>query len=165
MAAISVPQQPPIRFEPVLGQEPLDPAGHLVGAERVARAAIDQFGQAGIGLHREQAGPVGGQPAHMLGHFLRAGGAVEADQRHVERVHHGGGGGDVGADQQGAGGLDGDLHEDRRVGAGLAARAILAPLTAALICSGSWQVSIRMASTPPAIRPRLCSARAASSGS
>ena len=46
-----------------------------------------------------------------------------------------------------------------------AARAIFPPFTAALICSGSWQVSIRMASTPPAIRPRHCSAMAASSGS
>ena len=46
-----------------------------------------------------------------------------------------------------------------------AARAILAPLTAALIWSVSWQVSIRIASTPPAISPRHCSASAASSGS
>ncbi len=45
------------------------------------------------------------------------------------------------------------------------ARAILAPFTAALICSGSWQVSIKIASTPPAISPRACTASAASSGS
>ena len=32
-------------------------------------------------------------------------------------------------------------------------RARLAPLTAALICSGSWQVSIRIASAVPAISP------------
>ena len=46
-----------------------------------------------------------------------------------------------------------------------AARASFAPFTAALICSVSWQVSMRMASTPPAIRPRLCSASAACNGS
>ncbi len=46
-----------------------------------------------------------------------------------------------------------------------AARAILAPFTAALICSVSWQVSIRIASTPPAISPADCAARACSSGS
>ncbi len=32
-------------------------------------------------------------------------------------------------------------------------RARLAPFTAALTCSGSWQVSMRMASAPPATRP------------
>ena len=51
----------------------------------------------------------------MLGHFLRAGGAVQAHQRHVERFDHGGGSGDVGADQQRAGGFHRNLHEDRRV--------------------------------------------------
>ena len=45
------------------------------------------------------------------------------------------------------------------------ARASFAPFTAALICKVSWQVSIRMASTPPAIKPRHCSASAACSGS
>ena len=43
-----------------------------------------------------------------------------------------------------------------------ALRAILAPLTAAFTFSGSWQVSTRMASTAPAIRPRHCSAKASS---
>ncbi len=65
--------------------------------------AIDQFGQAGVGLHGHQAGPVGRQPTDVLGHFLRAGGAVQAHQRHVQRADDGGGGGDVGADQQRAG--------------------------------------------------------------
>ena len=44
------------------------------------------------------------------------------------------------------------------------ARARLAPLTAALICSGSWQVSISIASTSPAISPAHCSASASSRG-
>ena len=46
-----------------------------------------------------------------------------------------------------------------------AARAILAPFTAALICNVSWHVSIRIASTPPSISPADCSASACSSGS
>ena len=37
------------------------------------------------------------------------------------------------------------------------------PLTAALICSGSWQVSISSASAPPAISPSAWTAKAASS--
>ena len=45
------------------------------------------------------------------------------------------------------------------------ARASLAPFTAALICKVSWHVSIRIASTPPAISPRHWAASAASSGS
>ena len=106
----------------VLGDETFQPARQLRGAERIMRVAIDQFRQPGIRQHRDQARPVGRQPAHVLGHFLRAGGAVQPHQRHVQRVHHRGGGGDVGADQQRAGGLHRDLHEDRHVAAGRRAR-------------------------------------------
>jgi hypothetical protein len=35
------------------------------------RLAVHQLGQAGIGLHAEQAGPVLAEPADMLGHLLR----------------------------------------------------------------------------------------------
>ena len=100
----------------------------------------------------------------MLGHLARAGRAVEPDDRHVERVDDRRRGGDVGADQQGAGGLDRDLDEDRDVLARGFARARLAPLTAALICSGSWQVSMRIASTPPATSPAHWIVSASSSG-
>ena len=106
------------QVEPILLDEALDPARHLLGAERIVRLAVDQLRKAGIGLHRDQARPVRRQPAHVLGHLLRPGGAVQPDQRHVEGVDDGGRGGDVRPDQQGAGGLDRDLHEDRRVGAG-----------------------------------------------
>ena len=90
----------------------------------------------------------------MLGHLLRAGGAIEADERHVERVDDRRRRGDVGADQQAC--RWSRPSPGRRSACRLpaAARARLAPLTAALICSGSWQVSIRIASTPPATRPR-----------
>ena len=115
--------------------------------------AVDELGQAGIGLDRDQPRPVLAEPLDVLGHLARPGGAVEPDHRHVERADHRRGGGDVGADQQRAGGLDRDLDEDRRVLAARRRAARLAPLTAALICSGSWQVSIRIASTPPATSP------------
>ena len=77
-------------------------------------AAVDQLGQAGIGLHRDAAGPVLAEPFDVLGHLARAGGAVEADDRHVERVDDRRGGGDVGADQEGAGRLDRHLDDDRQ---------------------------------------------------
>ena len=102
----------------VLGHEPFHPAGHFLGAKGIAGLAVHQFRQTGIRLHRQQARPVGGEPADMLGHFLRAGGTVQAHQRHIQRFDHRGGGGDIGADQQRAGGFHRDLHEDRRIGAG-----------------------------------------------
>jgi len=125
--------------------------------------AVDELRQAGIGLNRDQPGPVLRKPAHVLGHLLRPGGAVEPHQRHVESVHHRRGGGDVGADEKRAGGLDRHLDEDRQLLAARLAARRLAPLTAALICSVSWQVSIRIASTPPAISPSAWTVSAASS--
>ena len=53
------------------------------------------------------------------------------------------GGGDFGADQQCAGRLDRHTDQDRNLPLPASAKARFAPLTAALICSGSWQVSIR----------------------
>lgn len=83
--------------------------------------AVDQLGQARIGLHRDQAGPVLAQPAHVLGHFLRAGGAVQAHERHVQRVDDRGRRRDVGTDEQRAGRLDRDLHENGGIRAHLGA--------------------------------------------
>ena len=54
----------------------------------------------------------------MIRHLARAGAAIEADQRNVQRMHHGGRGGDVRSHQQRAGGLDRHLHEDRNLAAG-----------------------------------------------
>ena len=89
------------------------PLGQLVGAQRIVGLAVDQLGQAGVGLHRDQARPVLGQPFDVLGHLLRAGRAVEPQQIDAEGMDGGGGGRDVGTDQQRAGGLDRHLHEDR----------------------------------------------------
>ena len=144
--------------DPVLDDKAFEPLRQLGGAERVLGMAGDELGQPGVGLHRDQPGPVLAQPFDVLGHLARAGGAVEADHRHVEGMDDRRRGGDVGADQQGAGGLDRDLDQHRRVLVRVP-RARLAPLTAALICSGSWQVSTMIASTPPAISPAHCSAQ------
>jgi hypothetical protein len=106
------------KVDAVFSNEPFHPGRQFVGAQRVMGVPIDQFGKAGIRLHGQQTGPVGGQPMQMLGHFAWAGAAVQSDQRNVQRVHHGRGGSDIRTHQQRAGGLHGDLHEDRRVGAG-----------------------------------------------
>ncbi len=110
------------QIESVFLHEAFHPARHRVRAKRVAGGAIDQLRQSGIRLHADQAGPVAGQPADMLGHFLWASGTVQADQRDIQRVDHGGGGGDVRPHQQGAGGLHRHLHEDGRVALNFRAR-------------------------------------------
>ena len=56
----------------------------------------------------------------MLGHFLRPGGAVQPDQRHIQRLNNRGRRRNIRPDQQGAGGLHRDLHENRRIRAGQA---------------------------------------------
>ena len=89
----------------------------------------------------------------MLAHLGRAGRAVEPDQVDAERLQGGERGADLGAEQHGAGGLDGhvgDQRERRRPAAAIARRA---PMIAALACSRSWQVSMRIASTPPREQP------------
>ena len=101
----------------VLGDEPFGPAGQLVGRQRIVGLAAAQLGQPGIGQARDQAAPVAGQMADMLGHLLGTGGAVEPHDRNVERIDDRRGRGDVGADQHGAGGLDRDLDHQRQLAA------------------------------------------------
>jgi hypothetical protein len=84
----------------------------------------------------------------VLGHLLRAGGAVQADQRHVQRVDHGGGRRDVRPHQQRAGGLHGDLHEDGGVAAGFRAgdtRPVDGRLDLQRVLAGLYQEGIDVA--------------------
>ncbi len=106
----------------VLADEALEPAGQRLGIERIAGLAVDQLRQAGVRQHRDGPAPVRGEMRQVLGHLLRPGGAVQADDRHVQRLDDDLRRGDVGADQHGAGGLDGDLGHDRQLPAGLAHR-------------------------------------------
>ena len=104
--------------DPVLGDEALEPA------RRARRAPADSgYGRSAARAGRHWAGTRSGRARSaarwrtMLGHLLGAGGAVEAHDRHAQRVDDGGGGRDVGADQHGAGGLDGDLDHQRQLAA------------------------------------------------
>ena len=72
--------------DPVLNDEAFEPLRQLPRAQRVMRAPANQLGQPGIGLHRDRPRPVVAKPFDMLGHLARAGGAVEPNDRHVERV-------------------------------------------------------------------------------
>ena len=110
--------------DPVFQHEALEPLRELGGAQRVTRAAVDELRQPGIGLHRDVPGPVLAEPFDVLGHLARAGRAIEPDDRHVERVDDRRRGGDIGADQQGAGGFDRHADQDRNVLAGLVAGAL-----------------------------------------
>ena len=60
----------------------------------------------------------------MLAHLRRAGGAVQADHVDAERLQRGQRRADLRAEQHRAGGLDGDLGEDRHVHAGGGHRAL-----------------------------------------
>jgi hypothetical protein len=94
--------------------------GELGGGEVVDGAAVDVLWQAGVGLDADEAGGVAAEVADVLDHEVGAGGAVEADDVDREGLDDDEGGGDVGADEQGAGRLDGDLDEDRDLDAALA---------------------------------------------
>jgi hypothetical protein len=133
-------------IDPVLGDEALQPHRHFVGRQRIFGLAVDQFGQAGIGLHRDQpsqfsdrnltcsaisCGPVA-QFSPISGtssaSITVAAAAISGPTSSVPVV---------------------STVTWTKIGVSVPAslRATLAALTAALICSVSWQVSIRMPST------------------
>jgi hypothetical protein len=107
----------------ILDHEALEPCREIARAERITGLAIDQLGQAGVRQHRDRPRPAARQIGHVLGHLLRAGGAVQADDRHIQRADDGRRRADVGADQHGPGRLDRHLDHQRQLAAGLAHRA------------------------------------------
>ena len=110
--------------DPVFEHEAFEPLRQLGGTERVSRAPVDQLGEPGIGLNGDMIGPVLTEPFDVLGHLARPGRAIEADDRHGERVDDRRCGGNISADQQGSGGFDGHADEDRNVLAGVVAGAL-----------------------------------------
>ena len=102
------------QIDPILAHKPLDPARHLGRRQRITRPPIDQLGQPGIGLHRNQPGPVLREIRQMLRHLARPGGAIDPDQRHIKRMDHRAGRRNIRPHQQCPGGLHRHLNKNRR---------------------------------------------------
>ncbi|MGX1121635.1 hypothetical protein RKD37_006998 [Streptomyces ambofaciens] len=99
----------------VLADEGLLRVGQLGRGQRVVGAVLAEDGQTGVG-HAGQRDPgVAGEVAQVLAHLGRAGGAVQADHVDAEGFQRGERGADLGAQEHGAGGLDGHGHDDRDV--------------------------------------------------
>ena len=113
---------PAHHVDAVLLDEALHPLGELIRTEGIGRLAVHQLGQAGVGLDGDQVGPVLAQPLDVLGHFLGPGGAIQPHDGDIQRPDHRRRGGDVGADEQGSGGLHRHLHDDGDVALGLVPR-------------------------------------------
>ncbi|MCY1010723.1 hypothetical protein OV079_35200 [Nannocystis pusilla] len=94
--------------------------GQLGRGEVIDGPAVDVLRQAGVGLDRDHARAGAPEVTHVLDHEVGAGGAVEADDVDRQRLEDDQRGRRVGADEQGAGGLDGDLHEHGDLDAPLA---------------------------------------------
>ena len=107
-----------------LASEALVGAGELGGGQVIHGAAVDVLRQAGVGLDADEPGGVPAEVLDVLDHEVGAGRAVEADDVDRQRLDDDQRAGDVGADQQRAGGLDGDLHEDRDPDAALLSGAV-----------------------------------------
>ena len=103
----------------VLDGEAPQPGGEFGRRQRVDGPAADVLREAGIGQAGDGQRRVLAQVAHVLRHAVRADGAVEAD--HVQRVadERGERRADLGAEEHGAGALDGHLHHEGEVAPGL----------------------------------------------
>ncbi|GAA3110324.1 hypothetical protein GCM10020254_65490 [Streptomyces goshikiensis] len=101
----------------VLADESLLGVGELARGQRVVRAVLAEDGQARV-RHAGQRDPgVAGEVAQVLAHLRGAGGAVQADHVDAQRLQRGEGRADLGAQQHGAGGLDGDGADQRHADA------------------------------------------------
>ncbi len=99
-----------------LADEGVVGVGQLVRPQRVDGPVRAQLGQARVGHAGDRDPGVVGEVAQVLAHLGRSGGAVQADRVDAQRLQGGERGADLGAHQHRAGGLDGDLDDDRGVG-------------------------------------------------
>ena len=99
-------------LDAVLGDEAMLVGGELGGGEAVAGASADVLREAGVGQDGDGHGRILAEEANGVVHLLGTGGAVEADDIGTEAFQHGEGGADLGAEEHGAGGFEGDLHLD-----------------------------------------------------
>ena len=99
--------------EPVVGDEPAEVLGQLVGRKGVLRAVRPELRQAGVRHDGHRHRGVLAQVTQMLAHLRRTGGAVQSDHVDPERLDGRQGRPDLAAEQHGAGGLDRDVRDDR----------------------------------------------------
>ncbi|MGY3683781.1 hypothetical protein ACVWXU_007404 [Streptomyces sp. TE33382] len=104
--------------EAVFAYEGLLGVRELGGAQRVVRAVLAEHRQTRVRHAGERDPGVPGEVAQVLAHLGGAGGAVQADHVDAERFQRGERGADLGAEQHGAGGLDGDGADQRKTAAG-----------------------------------------------
>ena len=112
--AAAAPHHP----HPVLFNEALVILRQLLRRELVYRMATFVLRQSGIGQNGDVAGGVVGEITHGVIHLARAGGAVQADDIHIEGLQRGERRADLGSQQHGSGGFQGDLHGHRQALAG-----------------------------------------------
>ena len=84
--------------------------GQLRGRELVDSLTAVVLRQTGVGLHADGQRRVLAEEADRIVHLRRAGGAVEADHVGLKALKHSQSRADLGAEQHGAGGFEGDLN-------------------------------------------------------
>ena len=98
----------------VLGDEFLVVLGEFLRREGIMRMSADVLRQPGVRQHGDFLGRVVSEVTHRIIHLFRASGAVEADNLAVVRFERSFGSADLGAQQHGAGGFEGNLRLDRQ---------------------------------------------------
>ncbi len=108
------------QVQAVVGREAVVCVREFLRRQRVVGAIGRELRQSGVRHARDRQVGVLGQVAQVLGHLGGAGGAVESDGVDTDRAQRRQGRADLGPQEHGAGGLDGDLGDDRhvRVGSG-----------------------------------------------
>ena len=99
--------------QPVVVQEGRQGVCQRIGAERIDSAVGGQFGQARVGHGTDAAGGSAGQIPEVFAHLSWPGGAVQSDHVDAEGLQGGTGRSDLGTEQHGASGFDGDVDENR----------------------------------------------------
>ena len=123
--------------------------------QRVDRPVGRQLRQSGVRHATDADRRVTGEVPQVLAHLRRAGRAVQPDHVDAEWLQRCERGTDLRAEQHGACGLHSHCTITGRSRPAYAS-ARFAPSVAAFVCSRSCEVSIKMASTPPASRPSTC---------
>ena len=101
--------------QPVLIQESRQSLGQGLGTQRIDGSLWGQLRQARVGHGPDPAAGVAGKVPQVLAHLGGSRGAVQADHINAQRLKRGARSPDLGAEQHGAGGLDGDVDEDWQV--------------------------------------------------